>query len=66
MSPALFAADPEIPAQAWVIIGGLLSSTLLTRLVTPVVYELLAPEVALEPGASVEPAPEELAHRAAA
>ena len=51
---------------AWVIIGGLLSSTLLTRLVTPVVYELLAPEVALEPGASVEPAPEELAHRAAA
>jgi multidrug efflux pump subunit AcrB len=51
---------------AWVIIGGLLSSTLLTRLVTPVVYELLAPEVALEPGASVEPAPPELARRAAA
>jgi len=51
---------------AWVIIGGLLSSTLLTRLVTPVVYELLAPEVALEPGASVEPASAELAHRAAA
>jgi multidrug efflux pump subunit AcrB len=51
---------------AWVIIGGLLSSTLLTRLVTPVVYELLAPEVALEPGVSVEPAPPELAHRAAA
>ncbi len=31
---------------AWVIIGGLVSSTVLTRLVTPVVYELLAPEVA--------------------
>ncbi len=41
---------------AWVIIGGLLSSTLLTRLVTPVVYELLAPEVALEPAPAVEPA----------
>jgi multidrug efflux pump subunit AcrB len=30
---------------AWVIIGGLLSSTLLARLVTPVVYKLLAPAV---------------------
>jgi multidrug efflux pump subunit AcrB len=28
---------------AWVIIGGLLSSTLLARLVTPVMYTLLAP-----------------------
>jgi multidrug efflux pump subunit AcrB len=51
---------------AWVIIGGLLSSTLLTRLVTPVVYELLAPEVALEPGVSVETESPELAPRAAA
>jgi multidrug efflux pump subunit AcrB len=31
---------------AWVIIGGLVSSTLLARVVTPVMYELLAPEVA--------------------
>jgi multidrug efflux pump subunit AcrB len=30
---------------AVVIIGGLVSSTLLSRLVTPVLYELLAPEV---------------------
>lgn len=30
---------------AWVIIGGLVSSTLLARLVTPVLYKLLAPEV---------------------
>ena len=37
---------------AWVIIGGLLSSTILTRLVTPVVYELLAPEVELLPDAA--------------
>ncbi len=31
---------------AWVIIGGLVSSTLLARLVTPVLYRLLAPPVA--------------------
>jgi multidrug efflux pump subunit AcrB len=30
---------------AWVIIGGLVSSTLLARIVTPVMYKLLAPEV---------------------
>jgi multidrug efflux pump subunit AcrB len=30
---------------AWVIIGGLISSTILARLVTPVMYKLLAPEV---------------------
>jgi multidrug efflux pump subunit AcrB len=31
---------------AWVIIGGLISSTLLARIVTPVMYRLLAPQVA--------------------
>jgi multidrug efflux pump subunit AcrB len=31
--------------MAWVIIGGLISSTLLARLVTPVMYKLLPPEV---------------------
>lgn len=30
---------------AWVIIGGLLSSTLLARLVTPVLYKVLSPAV---------------------
>jgi multidrug efflux pump subunit AcrB len=30
---------------AWVIIGGLISSTLIARLVTPVLYKLLAPEL---------------------
>jgi len=30
---------------AWVIIGGLITSTLLARLVTPVLYKLLAPRV---------------------
>jgi multidrug efflux pump subunit AcrB len=31
--------------MAWVIIGGLISSTLLARLVTPVVYRLMPPEI---------------------
>ncbi|MEP7346069.1 MAG: efflux RND transporter permease subunit, partial [Gemmatimonadaceae bacterium] len=30
---------------AWVIIGGLVSSTLIARLVTPVMYRLLAPNL---------------------
>ncbi len=41
---------------AWVIIGGLVSSTLLARIVTPVVYRLIAPRV--EPRIAVAaPAP---------
>ncbi|HTP39238.1 MAG TPA: efflux RND transporter permease subunit [Steroidobacteraceae bacterium] len=31
--------------MAWVIIGGLISSTLLARLVTPVIYKLLPPQI---------------------
>jgi multidrug efflux pump subunit AcrB len=31
--------------MAWVIIGGLISSTLLARLVTPVMYKLIPPQV---------------------
>jgi multidrug efflux pump subunit AcrB len=34
---------------AWVIIGGLVSSTLLARVVTPVMYKLLAPRVGKAP-----------------
>jgi multidrug efflux pump subunit AcrB len=33
---------------AWVILGGLVSSTLLTRVVTPVLYKLLPPEIERE------------------
>ncbi|MBT5427155.1 MAG: efflux RND transporter permease subunit, partial [Bacteroidetes bacterium] len=29
---------------AWVIIGGLISSTLMSRLITPVMYKLLPPK----------------------
>jgi multidrug efflux pump subunit AcrB len=39
---------------AFVILGGLVSSTLLTRVVTPVLYKLLPPEV--EPAESARPA----------
>ena len=31
--------------MAWVIIGGLISSTLLARLVTPVMYKLIPPAI---------------------
>jgi multidrug efflux pump subunit AcrB len=45
--------------MAWVIIGGLISSTILARLVTPVMYKLLPPtlEDACECGPERAPAP---------
>lgn len=45
---------------AWVIVGGLVSSTVLARLVTPVMYRLLAPEVEVQsaPAAAPEPSRE--------
>lgn len=50
---------------AWVIIGGLVSSTVLARLVTPVVYRLLAPEIAPRaesaPRIEAPPRPEKVA-----
>jgi CzcA family heavy metal efflux pump len=36
--------------MAWVIIGGLISSTLLARLVTPVMYKLIPPAIAPQEG----------------
>ncbi|HEU4601838.1 MAG TPA: efflux RND transporter permease subunit [Steroidobacteraceae bacterium] len=38
--------------MAWVIIGGLLSSTLMSRLVTPVMYKLMPP--AIQPSGSLQ------------
>jgi CzcA family heavy metal efflux pump len=35
--------------MSWVIIGGLITSTLLARLVTPVMYKLIPPAIAAEP-----------------
>lgn len=37
--------NPLYSPLAWVLIGGLISSTLLTRIVTPVLYKMLAPKV---------------------
>ena len=44
--PLALQGSPLYSPLAWVIIGGLVSSTLLARLVTPVMYTLLAPEAA--------------------
>jgi multidrug efflux pump subunit AcrB len=48
LMPLAFQQSPMYSPLAWVIIGGLLSSTFLARLVTPVMYFLLTP--ALEDG----------------
>jgi multidrug efflux pump subunit AcrB len=42
--------------MAWVIIGGLISSTFLARLVTPVMYKLLPPRIGAQPASAPEPA----------
>jgi multidrug efflux pump subunit AcrB len=43
--PLAVAGSALYSPLAWVIIGGLVSSTLLARLVTPVMYKLLPPEI---------------------
>ncbi|HEX3024052.1 MAG TPA: efflux RND transporter permease subunit, partial [Chitinophagaceae bacterium] len=43
--PLVMERNPLYSPLALVIIGGLISSTLLTRVVTPVLYKLLAPKV---------------------
>jgi len=43
--PLVAESNPLYSPLAIVIIGGLLSSTLLTRVVTPVLYKLLAPRI---------------------
>jgi multidrug efflux pump subunit AcrB len=40
---------------AWVIIGGLVSSTLVARVVTPVMYKLLPPTIELESEGATQP-----------
>ncbi len=46
--PLAFQGSGLYSPLAWVIIGGLISSTLIARLVTPVLYKLLAPELELD------------------
>jgi multidrug efflux pump subunit AcrB len=45
MIPIAISENPLISPLAVVIIGGLISSTLLSRLVTPVVYKLIPPDI---------------------
>jgi multidrug efflux pump subunit AcrB len=46
--PIAFNANPLISPLALVLIGGLISSTILSRIVTPVVYKLLPPKIEIE------------------
>jgi len=46
--PIAISTNPLISPLATVLIGGLISSTLLSRIVTPVVYKLMPPKVELE------------------
>lgn len=43
--PLAIEGNPLYSPLAWVLIGGLISSTLLSRIVTPVLYKLLPPRV---------------------
>jgi multidrug efflux pump subunit AcrB len=43
--PLAIEANPLYSPLAWVLIGGLISSTLLSRIVTPVMYRLMPPKV---------------------
>jgi Cu/Ag efflux pump CusA len=43
--PIAWSSNPLISPLAIVMIGGLISSTLLSRIVTPVVYKLIPPKI---------------------
>jgi len=53
--PLVAENNPLYSPLALVIIGGLLSSTILTRVVTPVLYKLLAPRIEPEPASNPQP-----------
>jgi multidrug efflux pump subunit AcrB len=46
--PLALENNPLYSPLAWVLIGGLISSTLLSRLVTPVLYKMLPPSVVVK------------------
>ncbi len=54
LTPMAIENNPLYSPLAWVLIGGLISSTLLSRIVTPVVYKLLPPRVVLKQVEEVE------------
>ena len=43
--PLVMESSPLYSPLAWVLIGGLITSTILTRFVTPVLYKLLPPTI---------------------
>lgn len=45
LMPIALSINPMLSPLAIVIIGGLISSTLLSRIITPVIYKLLPPEI---------------------
>ena len=45
LTPIAISTNPLISPLAIVLIGGLISSTMLSRIVTPVVYKLIPPEI---------------------
>jgi multidrug efflux pump subunit AcrB len=45
LMPIAISTNPLISPLAIVMIGGLISSTLLSRIVTPVIYKLIPPKV---------------------
>lgn len=52
LMPIAWSSNPLISPLAIVMIGGLISSTLLSRIVTPVVYKLIPPKIEVEEGAA--------------
>jgi len=55
LTPLVIQGSPLYAPLAWVIIGGLISSTFLARLVTPVMYFLMAPAVPMTKSDVTEP-----------
>ncbi|WP_405518224.1 efflux RND transporter permease subunit [Spirosoma sp. KNUC1025] len=53
--PLAIEGNPLYSPLAWVLIGGLISSTLLSRVVTPVLYKLLPPRVEVKEVRAPEP-----------
>jgi multidrug efflux pump subunit AcrB len=56
--PLVAENNPLYSPLALVIIGGLLSSTILTRIVTPVLYKLLAPRITPDAATSADGPPQ--------
>ena len=52
--PLAIESNPLYSPLAWVLIGGLISSTLLSRIVTPVLYKLLPPAIEMKVVAEAE------------